>query len=151
MIRDKEFAGKDYFSILKEIKGIIAKARYNAFTALNTEMLKAYFEIGKKIVEEEQRGEKRAGYGERLLMSKDKGALIEYEKKGNVPSKTEELIKDPYVLEFLDLDEKKTYTEKDKVQVEYAVSGMSNKMFVSKYKLYLPTKEELEREVRKLL
>ncbi|MEK6858211.1 MAG: PDDEXK nuclease domain-containing protein [Nanoarchaeota archaeon] len=42
-------------------------------------------------------------------------------------------------------------TEKDKVQVEYATAGMKNKLFVSKYKWYLPSKEILEREVRKLL
>ncbi len=325
----------EFTTIIREIKSIISKARYNAFNAVNTEMLKAYFEIGRKIVEEEQKGERRAGYGEklidtlskeqmeefkkgfdvtnlrrirrfyliyqkwetvspkltwshyselikiedetkrryfekyaisenlsvrdlkrqmyslhyeRLLMSRDKKALIEYEKKGNIPSKTEELIKDPYILEFLDLEDNKTYTEeeietkildnlqrfllelghgfsfvarqkrftidndqfyidllfyniylkcyvvielktakfkyedvgqinfylnyvkkelnkvgdnepigiilcteKDKVQVEYSIAGMSNKMFVSKYKLYLPTKEELEREVRRLL
>ena len=41
--------------------------------------------------------------------------------------------------------------EKDKVVVEYALGGISNKLFVSKYKLYLPTKEELEKEFRKLL
>ena len=324
-----------FASILRDIKEIINKARYNAFNAVNTEMLKAYYEIGRKIIEEEQNGEKRAGYGEklidtlskelteefkkgfdatnlrrmrrfyliyqkwetvspkltwshyselikieeetkrryvekyaisenlsirdlkrqmyslhyeRLLMSKDKKALIEYEKKGNMPSKTEELIKDPYVLEFLDLDEKKIYTEKqietkilddlqkfllelgqgfsfvarqkrftidndhfyidllfyniylkcyviielkttkfkhqdagqinfylnyvknelnkggdndpigiilcaekDKVQAEYALAGISNRLFVSKYKLYLPTKEELEKEIRRLL
>jgi len=57
----------DYSAILKEIKSIISKARYNAFTAINIEMLKAYFEIGRKIVEEEQKGEKRAGYGQNLL------------------------------------------------------------------------------------
>ena len=42
-------------------------------------------------------------------------------------------------------------TEKNNVQVEFATSGMSNKMFISKYQLYLPTKEELEKEIRKLL
>jgi len=330
----------NYSPILKEIKSIISKARYNAFTAINIEMLKAYFEIGRKIIEEEQKGEKRAGYGEqlikhlsgelikefgkgfsttalknmrifyttykdkigqsptdeffrlswthycelikikdetkrryfekyaatenlsvrdlkrqmyslhyeRLLMSKDKKALLDYERKGSIPAKSEELIKDPYVLEFLELEEKKVYTEneletrmldklqkfllelgqgfsfvarqkritidndhfyidllfyniylkcyvvvelktakfkhedvgqlnfylnyvrkelnkegdnepigiilcteKDHVQAEFALSGMSNKMFVSKYKLYLPTKEELEREVKRLL
>ena len=185
---------------------------------------------------------------ERLLMSKDKTALIEYEKKGNIPSRTEDLLKDPYVLEFLDLDEQQEYTEKEietkildnlqkfllelgqgfsfvarqrrftidndhfyidllfynihlkcyvivdlktakfkyedagqinfyinyvkkelnkdgdndpigiilcteknDVQVEYAMSGMSNKLFVSKYKLYLPSTKELEREVRRVL
>ena len=325
----------DYSSILKEIKSIISKARYNAFTAINTEMLKAYFEICRKIIEEEQKGEKRARYGqnlleiiskeltlefgkgfdssnlrrmrrfyviyqkwetvspklawshycelikvddntkrayfqkyaeqenlsvrdlkrqlyslhyERLLMSRDKKALVEFEKKGNIPAKSEELIKDPYVLEFLELEEKNIYTEKeletrmldklqkfllelgqgfsfvarqkritidndhfyidllfyniylkcyvvvelktakfkhedvgqlnfylnyvkkelnknddnepigiilctekDNVQAEFALSGIGNKMFVSKYKLYLPTKEELEREVKRLL
>jgi len=50
---------------------------------------------------------------ERLLMSKDKKALVEYERKGNVPDRSEEVIKDPYVLEFLDLEEKHTYTEKE--------------------------------------
>ena len=324
-----------FFYLIQNIKDVIKKARYNAFNAVNTEMLKAYFEIGRKIVEEEQKGEKRAEYGEklidilsqelmnefnkgfdvtnlrrmrrfyqtytkwetvspkltwshyselikiedetkrkyfekyavsenlsvrelkrqmyslhyeRLLMSKDKKALIEYEKKGSIPNKSEELIKDPYVLEFLDLDEKNVYsekeletkilddlqkfllelgqgfsfvarqkrftidndhfyidllfyniylkcyliielktakfrhedagqmnfylnyikkelnkendnepigivlcTEKDNVQAEYATLGISNKLFVSKYQLYLPTKERLEREVRKLL
>ena len=42
-------------------------------------------------------------------------------------------------------------SEKDKLTVEYALGGITNNIFVSKYKLYLPTKEELEREVRRLL
>lgn len=340
MKNNNKIIKKEFSLIIKEIKLIINKARYNSFNAVNMEMLKAYYEIGRKIVEEEQKGKKRAEYGknlienlsfelikefgrgfsvtalknmrifytiyknkigqsatdeffklswthycelikikeeikrryfekyaitenlsvkdlkrqmyslhyERLLMSKDKKALVEYEKKKNVPSKTEELIKDPYILEFLDLDEKKNYTEneietkildnlqkfllelgqgfsfvarqkrftidndhfyidllfyniylkcyvvielkttkfkhenvgqmnfylnyvrkelnqhkdnepigillcteKDKVQAEYAITGMLNKMFVSKYKLYLPTKEELEKEIRRLL
>lgn len=33
--------------------------------------------------------------------------------------------------------------------VEYALGGLSNKVFVSKYKLYLPTKKELEIEIKK--
>ena len=42
-------------------------------------------------------------------------------------------------------------TEKNHVQAEFALSGIGSKMFVSKYKLYLPTKEELEMEVRGML
>jgi len=326
--------------ILNEIKIIVKKARYASYMAVNSEMLKAYFEIGRRIVEEEQKGQKRAGYGEkllkrlskelnkefgkgfsntalknirrfyklyqnqigqsatdqffklswthycelikiedetkrkyfekyaanenlsvkdlkrqmyslhyeRLLMSKDKKALIEHEKKENIPNKPEELIKDPYILEFLDLEEKSEYseqelerkvldnlqkfllelghgfsfvsrqkritldndhfyidllfyniylkcylvielktgkfkheyagqmnfylnyvkkrinkdddnepmgiilcTEKDKVQAEFATTGITNKLFVSKYKLYIPSKEELEKEVKRLL
>ena len=325
----------DFKNLVKELKLIISKARHNIMYTVNKEMLKTYFEIGRRIVEEEQKGEKRAGYGkhlietlsyelthefgkgfsttglrdmrtfydtykirqtlsgelfklswshycefikikdtskrdyfekyavsenlsvrdlkrqiyslhyERLLMSKNKKDLIAYERKGNIPQKPEDVIKDPYVLEFLDLSEKHMYTEKDietkiigdlqkfllelgqgfsfvarqkrftidndhyyidllfyniylkcyvvievkttkfkhsdigqlnfylnyvhkklnkkedhapigillcteknEIQVEFATSGLLNKMFVSQY---LPSKKQLENEVRKLL
>lgn len=325
----------DYSAIITEIKRIVHGARQSSYAAVNAAMLKAYFEIGKKIVEQEQMGKMRASYGaglleaisrglsaefgggfdpsnlrrmrkfyltygkwetvspklawshycelikiadetkrryfekyaigenlsvrdlkrqvyslhyERLLMSRDKNALVEYERKGNLPGRPEEMIKDPYVLEFLGLEEKSAYTEKeletrildklqkfllelghgfsfvarqkrftidndhfyidllfyniclkcyviielktskfrhedvgqmnfylnyakkelntegdkepigiilctekDSVQVEYATEGISKSLFVSKYQLYLPAKEELENEVRKLL
>ena len=56
-----------FSEILNEIKQIVKKARYASYMAVNHEMLKSYFEIGKRIVEEEQKGQKRAGYGEKLL------------------------------------------------------------------------------------
>lgn len=40
---------------------------------------------------------------------------------------------------------------KDEVKIEYALGGISNKLFVSKYQLYLPKKGELEKQVLKLL
>ncbi|MBI4980489.1 DUF1016 domain-containing protein [Candidatus Woesearchaeota archaeon] len=328
-------------NLLQEIKQIVAKAKNSAFQFVNQEMLRAYFKIGQKIVEEEQKGKQRADYGsflleklsgilteelgkgfsisnlrnmrqfyltyknkiqqsatgelefkltwthycelikideekkrtyfekyaeqenlsvrdlkrqiyslhyERLLLSKNKKSLIKRESASLVPQTVEDVIKDPYVLEFLDLESKKEYSEKeletkilddlqkfllelgqgfsfvarqkrftldndhfyidllfyniylkcyvvielktekfkpedsgqlnfylnyvrkelnkegdnepigivlctgkDKVQVEFALSRMPNKLFVSKYKLYLPSKEELEREIKKLI
>lgn len=41
--------------------------------------------------------------------------------------------------------------DNDKFLVEYALGGISNKLFVSKYKLYLPDKKELEEKVRKII
>lgn len=41
--------------------------------------------------------------------------------------------------------------DKNEVLVKYALGGISNKMFVSKYKLHLPNKRELVQRVRKLL
>lgn len=38
--------------------------------------------------------------------------------------------------------------DKDEVLVEYATGGISNKIFVSKYQLYLPNKQQLERQVK---
>ena len=54
-------------SFYKEIKGILQSARNKAQTAVNSAMVEAYWLIGKRIVEEEQRGEKKAKYGEHLL------------------------------------------------------------------------------------
>lgn len=42
-----------------------------------------------------------------------------------------------------------TETKRSKVFVEYALGGLSNKLFVAKYKLYLPSKKELEMEIIK--
>ena len=39
--------------------------------------------------------------------------------------------------------------EKEHISVEYALGGISNQLFVSKYQLYLPKKEELEEEVKR--
>jgi translation initiation factor 2 alpha subunit (eIF-2alpha) len=75
---------QSYSNILKEIKDIINKARYNAFKALNTEMLKAYFEIGRKIVEEEQKGKKRAEYGKNLIKNLSKEIMQDFRKGDSV-------------------------------------------------------------------
>jgi len=42
-----------------------------------------------------------------------------------------------------------TESNHSKVFVEYALGGLSNKVFVSKYKLYLPSKKDLEKEIKK--
>ena len=41
--------------------------------------------------------------------------------------------------------------DKNEVLVEYALGGISNKLFVSKYKLYLPDKKELAGRIKELL
>ena len=41
--------------------------------------------------------------------------------------------------------------DKDEVLVEYATGGISNKIFVSKYQLYLPNKKQLEKQVKSIL
>lgn len=46
---------------------ILASARQRAYVSLNSVMIDAYWQIGRRIVEEEQQGEQRAGYGEALI------------------------------------------------------------------------------------
>ncbi len=54
-------------NFLESVSSVLSQARKNAKTAVNLAMVYAYFEIGRMIVEEEQRGEKRAAYGTQLL------------------------------------------------------------------------------------
>jgi predicted nuclease of restriction endonuclease-like (RecB) superfamily len=173
---------------------------------------------------------------ERLSLGKDKKKILELSRKGQIIKKPEDIVKDPYVFEFLRLSEN-DYSEKeleqalidnlqsfilelgkgftfvqrqyrmtinnehyyadlvfyhrilecfvlidlklgrvrpqdigqmnmylnyfkkeegpaigiilsrhnDKLMIEYALGGISNRLFVSKYKIYLPTAEELEK------
>ena len=40
---------------------------------------------------------------------------------------------------------------KDQVLIEYAMQGISNQLFVSRYQLYLPDKQQLQDELQKII
>ena len=194
--------------IYQEIHDLLHNARQNIISNINSTMIKTYFLIGKRIVEEEQDGNKRAEYGkklikmlsekltkefgkgfsetnleqmrkffkvygipqtlseefqfnlswshylilmrikdinarnfyeieafennwslrelkrqvnsslyERLVLSKDKEKVKELAVKGQIIEKAQDVIKDPYILEFLGLDEKSDYSE-NKLETE---------------------------------
>ena len=192
--------------IYQEIHDLLHKARQDIISNVNSTMTKTYFLIGKRIVEEEQNGNKRAEYGkklmktlsekltkefgrgfsqrnleqmrtfylrysisqtvsaefklswshylilmrmedinarnfyeieafennwslrelkrqvnsslyERLVLSKDKEKVKELAVKGQIIEKAQDVIKDPYILEFLGLDEKSDYSE-NKLETE---------------------------------
>ena len=54
-------------NFLESVSEVLLEARKNAKTAVNLSMVYAYYEIGRIIVEEEQRGKQRAAYGKQLL------------------------------------------------------------------------------------
>ena len=64
---------KGYTELIECISATYNKARNKVVSAVNVEMLNAYWEIGKYIVEFEQKGKLKASYGAELLlqMSKD--------------------------------------------------------------------------------
>ena len=194
--------------IYQEIHDLLHNARQNIISNINSTMTKTYFLIGKRIVKEEQDGNKRAEYGknlikmlsekltkefgkgfsetnleqmrkffkvygipqtlseefqfnlswshylilmrikdmnarnfyeieafennwslrelkrqvnsslyERLVLSKDKEKVKELAVKGQIIEKAQDVIKDPYILEFLGLDEKSDYSE-NKLETE---------------------------------
>lgn len=52
---------------VREIKHIINAGRTTAYNAVNAAMIATYWNIGKRIVEEEQHGKERAEYGKELI------------------------------------------------------------------------------------
>ena len=62
-------AGISADGLYHSIKGIIDKARQDAYRAVNFAMVRGYWNIGRLIVEEEQEGRERAEYGTHLLQN----------------------------------------------------------------------------------
>lgn len=64
-----KLSGKDkgVDQIYQRISDVLSDARGRAWQAVNTAMVSAYWEIGRIIVEEEQKGESRAEYGTYML------------------------------------------------------------------------------------
>ena len=58
---------KNISSIIADIKIIIEQGRSEAYSSVNGIMIETYWQIGKRIVEEEQGGQERAVYGEQLI------------------------------------------------------------------------------------
>lgn len=54
-------------SFYEDIRAILRNARAKAYRSVNSVMVEAYWRIGKRIVEEEQDGQKRAAYGDGVI------------------------------------------------------------------------------------
>lgn len=97
---------------------------------------------------------------ERLLLSKgdvNKEKVLALAAKGNEIAQPEDIIRDPYVFEFLGLSEDKPpigiilCSDKDSITAEYALGGLSNNIFASRYVLYMPNKDQLIAQVENVL
>jgi len=54
-------------ALIQDIRQIISNGRARAYASLNAVMTDTYWKIGRRIVEEEQHGSRRAEYGRGLL------------------------------------------------------------------------------------
>lgn len=58
---------EEYNQVYQEIRSILTDARNQAWRAVNSAMVTAYWNVGRTIVQNEQRGRIRAEYGKRLI------------------------------------------------------------------------------------
>ena len=54
-------------AVLSDVKTIIAQGRQTAYQGANAVLIRTYWQVGRRIVEEEQQGEQRAAYGMQLV------------------------------------------------------------------------------------
>ena len=60
--------GARFDRLCSDAYSIIDAGRKHAYQAVNTAMVYSYYELGRRIVEEEQGGEVRAGYGKQVIV-----------------------------------------------------------------------------------
>ena len=142
-------------------------------------MIRAYWQIGRLIVEDEQQGEQRAEYGKKVLEELSERLTAEFGKGFTVTNLKymrsfyrafpighalrDELSWTHYRLlyeeKYRNSDDNPTLgivlcSKRNEAIVKYSVLNESQQLFASKYLLYLPSKEELKTEIereRKLL
>ena len=67
-------------NIFDDARKIVETARREAYAAINQTMVSAYWQLGKRIVEEEQNGKNRAEYGKHLLKQLSQSLTEEFGK-----------------------------------------------------------------------
>ncbi len=67
--KDDVVRGSSPTTLYRNVRAVLESARSSAYRAVNTAMVQAYWHVGRLIVEHEQEGRSRAGYGEALIVT----------------------------------------------------------------------------------
>lgn len=124
-------------NIIEDARTIINSTRSSAVRSVDFCRVQMYWNLGKRIFEEEQQGKDRADYGTYLIKNLantleseygsgfgvrqleqsrqfyDKEKVLSVARKERIPENPTDIIKDPMILEFLGLERKAEYYEKD--------------------------------------
>ena len=148
----------------RQVREILAAARERAWQAVNTVMVEAYWEVGRVIVEDEQTGKQRASYGKRVLEGLAERLQAEFGKgfdQSNLRNMRAFFITYPIrdaqrrELSWLTASDENPpigivlCTDKSEAVVRYALPEGNTQIFASRYKLHLPTEEELATELQR--
>lgn len=63
----KYITSRNTDSLLSDVRTIVEQGLQTAYRGVNTVMVSTYWQVGRRIVEEEQQGEKRAEYGKQII------------------------------------------------------------------------------------
>ncbi len=77
-MKNKVIGSGHYNNLLDRIANILGEARTKVFREINKTQVLAYWEIGREIIEFEQKGRTRAEYGEELIQKLSKDMTKKY-------------------------------------------------------------------------
>ena len=133
----------------EDILNRLSYSHLEELTELDDPLKRAFYEVeclrGNWSVRELKR-QIASLYYERAGLSKNKKKISELTQAKAEPQTASQIIRDPYVFEFLGLKPKEVVGESD---VEDALAGIDNRLFVSKYQLELPKKEEIRKFIER--
>ncbi|MDI6803242.1 MAG: DUF1016 N-terminal domain-containing protein [Bacteroidota bacterium] len=149
-----------YDNLFKRIASILSNAKSKVFREINQTQVLAYWEIGKEIVEFEQKGRRRAEYGRELIINLSRD-MTEKFGRGFSERNLEQMRKfylnysqkaQTLSNEFKPILAWSHYCEllkpENAIKDPYVLGGLDNKVFASKYKLTLPSEKELRLKLK---
>jgi hypothetical protein len=139
----------DQGDIFSRIVSIIEEARSTVIRTVNSEMVIAYWCIGREIVEEQQAGRERALYGDNLLKKLSEKLTLKFGKGFSVTSL--KYFRTCYVTyeDRINCDQSEGYQQKVALSATFSPNTFNQQIFTSRYNHFLPDVKELEIEVFK--
>jgi len=98
------------------VSGKLGWSKYCELLAIDDDLARSFYEkqcINENWSVRELKRQINSSLFERVALSKDKKGVLKLAEKGSIVEKPKDLIKDPYVFEFLNLPERDRYSEKD--------------------------------------
>lgn len=149
--KTEEYQMKDNTTVtnktfISDIRNIIIEARHKAYSAINTAMVEAYWLTGKRIVEEEQGGKERADYGKQILKELSAELTKEFGKGFSVGSL---YYYRQFYTTFPDIFATpwRILSWSHYKRLMQVSDSEARTWYASKYMTYMPTEEELRREI----
>ena len=149
--------------MLDEIREILSSAKNNISNAVNNELVIAYWNIGRVIVENEQAGSDKAGYGDKTLLELSKALTKEFGKgfsRSNVYTMRQFYLKYPKIqtvagklswshyseLLLISDDEKRAFYEKEAISNKWSKRELKRQINTSLFERLLLSKDNLSRK-----
>ncbi|MGI0492683.1 DUF1016 N-terminal domain-containing protein [Alkalinema pantanalense CENA528] len=144
-------------SLYEKVSTLISAARSRVRSVVNQEMVLTYWQVGRLIVEDEQGGEVRAEYGKAVLEGLAERLTAEFGKGFDMTNlrymrRFYQLfpIQDAVRPELSWTHYRSLLKVENEAIAKYSVLAESEQIFASKYRLVLPTEEELVAGLRRL-